>query len=349
MNRERGWPACRLAARALAVATLACLVLAAAGTPGRAQTGSLQTELERTDAILQHTAELVERSGNPRAAELMQFAMRSQGTAWEHFRAGRPLLAAQHTRQARELAQRATELVRRGSQQERHAQRLLEDAARALDRARECAGEPPSPPVMRRIEMAAERLERAREALHEQKYPVAADMAEAALKLLGGICAGSRRDSDRPLDDLRRLLERATEVIGAANDRAATAMLEQAGGLVQRAEELHAAGHIEASRRSADQARDLLLAAMRRTERPPDPAAVDRALQETRAWIDDLSRQIRAVGEAQAVTLIERAEAHLERAGELRQQDRLRQALAEIRVARNLGRRAAQLAGIRQL
>ena len=80
-----------------------------------------------------------------------------------------------------------------------------------------------------------------------------------------------------------------------------------------------------------------------------DAARVDLLLEETTALVQDVAAQARDAENSEAARLIDNAARHLDRARELRAAGKLRQALEEARVARNLARRAAQVAGIQQL
>lgn len=331
------------------VAVLALLVLGAA--TAAAQIGpdpnEVRQELERTDVFLERAAEIVLRSGNPRALDALQAARNAQQLAKGHLHAGRLRMAMSQTLMARDLAKRAVAFARQQGDLELRAQRGLEDAERTLERARQCTGDPPSEQARRLLDLARSRLEQAREAFHVLKFRVAFDLAMQARRLAEEVCGGTPGHAvEQLLEDVARLLERAAPEIKDSGDPQAIAMLQRARDLFERARSLHDAHQFEMAAHHARQARDLVLRALRSTERPPDAAQVERALEDATHDIEDVAQEIRATGNAEAATLVERAMHHLERARRLLHDGRARAALAEIRVARNLAWRAAQLAGI---
>jgi HEPN domain-containing protein len=342
MRRNPGWLAVAIGVFVVATA------IGAAPAPAIAQPrdGALvRMELERTDDLLQRAAEVVQRSGNPRAHGDLQLAHSVQATAWEHFHAMRFLLAHERTMQARELGGRAVRAAQQQGNAEQHAQRLLEDAQEKLERARECIGDPPSEQALRVLQVATTRLEQAREAFHETKYLVAIDMGRQVHRMLDELCG--RRPGHHVLgllDNVRNLLERERQNLESCGPRA-LAILDRAAEQLARAEEHARAGNHEAATRMAEQAKGLVLQALRDCEGSPDTAEVDRILEEAAAALDRIAGPVRESGNADAVALLDKAHEHLQRARELRERGKLRQVLAEVRVARNLGRRAARLAG----
>lgn len=308
--------------------------------------GAVRLELERTQEVLERAHELLRRSGNPRAMADLQLAVRVQESAWENFRGQRWVLALEKTLQARQLAQRAVQQAQQQGTLEQRALRVLEDAQHKLERSRDCVGDPPSEAALRLRSLAASRLEQAREAFHELKYQVAIDIAMQVHRMLDEMC--SRRPAqhvEQLLESVRRLLERAEHDVENC-DPAARTHLDRARERLARADEMMRAGNAQAAAQNAQQAKELTLRAMRLCERQPDEANIDRVLDETATHLGDLATRVRESGHAEAQRVMERALQHLERARQLRQNGRLRQALAELRVARNLGRRAAQIAGI---
>jgi len=350
------WVRADLGARARLLRGAACaflLVCAGAAATARAQTPDLdrlRLQLERTDAVLERARDVVHVSGNPRAARQLGFAVHLQRLAWEEARAIRLRRANDLTVQARDHAQRAIGLASKQRDLELRAQRAIEEAGRFLDQARERAGDAPPERVLRLLSLAASRLEQAGEFFHEQKFAVALDVALSVRHMLEDLGPGRPvRQVEHLIESTRQLLERAAPDIESADNSAAVALLERARNLLRGAETSQLDGNLAAAGAQAQQARDLLLRAMRMTERPPDPANVERVLAETAAYVDGLARRVRASGGADAITLMDRALEHLQRARDLGLRGDLRQALAETRVARNLARRASQLAGIDEM
>lgn len=331
---------------ALALVVLATLAPHAAVAQPR-DPNMVRVELERTNELLQRAHDVVRRSGNPRAMADLQLAVRVQESAWEHFRAQQWILAVEKTMQARNLGQRAVHQAQQQGTLEQRALRVLEDAQQKLDRSRDCLGDPPSETAMRLRALAAARLEQAREAFHELKYQVAIDIAMQVHRMLDELC--SRRPVqhvEQLLESVRRLIERASQDLEAC-DPAARAHLDRARERLARAEDMQRAGNPLAAAQNAQQAKELALRALRACERQPDAADIDGILEETAEHLQDLAARLHDSGHPEAMRVMERALEHLEKARRLHQDGRLRQALAEVRVARNLARRAAQMAGIR--
>ena len=120
-------------------------------------------------------------------------------------------------------------------------------------------------------------------------------------------------------------------------------ILDQARGLGDRGREALQRGACDAAFVQVRQARDMILRALRSHEGEPDAAAVDRAIDETARFIEAVSQRVPTESGA-ARSLLEGAGWHLQQARDQRQQQRLRAALAETRVARNLALRAERLA-----
>jgi HEPN domain-containing protein len=229
---------------------------------------------------------------------------------------------------------------------EQVARRMLDDALAKLERARECAGDPPSDQAQRVLQIAASRLEQAREAFHETKYRISIDMSTQVRRMADEICA--RRPDQHLgeiLESVRNLLNRSQQDLGACGPRA-TELLDRATAQLTRAEEQARGGNHDAAARLADQAKGLVLQALRDCQQVPAAADVDRILEEAAAALERIATAVRHGGNADATTLLDNAFNHLQRARELREQGKLRQTLAEVRVARNLARRAARLAGV---
>jgi tetratricopeptide (TPR) repeat protein len=328
---------------------------------GTVDPASVERALRMTDDVLQRAAEIVRATSNPQAAQLLPQALHTQENAWSVFREARaatgPLqqqrlkIALDFTRQARDMAMR---IIGMGTRQDPHqdlrAQQLLDRAAMRLEQARQCIPDPPPQNAQRILDLARTLLDQARDAFHQQRFLVATDLAQRVIHMLDELCSGTPfLHGERILESTHQLLERAAPDIQASGDPAALALLEHARDLLARADEQRMAGHMEVAIGMAQQAKEQLLRAMRMTEHTPDPGGVDRVLQQTAEYIDGVARQVRVAGVPEAMTLMDRAVQHLERARDLRASGNLRMALAETRVARNLARRAGQLAGIHDL
>ena len=340
-------------------------VQAALGQPGpgmgQVDPTSVERALRMTDEALQRAAEIVRATSNPEAARLLPQAIHTQESAWSIFheaQAASGLLQQRRLQMALDLTRKARDQARliigMGSRQDPHqdlrAQQLLDRAADKLEHARQCIPDPPPQNAGRILELARTLLDQARDAFHQQRFLVATDLALRVNHMLDELCSGMPfAHADRILESTHQLFERAAPDIQASGNSAAMALLEHARDLLARAEEQRMAGHMEVALGMAQQAKEQLLRAMRMTEHSPDPGSVDNVLQQTSEYIDGVARQVRVAGVPEAMTLMDRAVQHLERARDLRASGNLRMALAEMRVARNLARRAGQLAGVHDL
>jgi hypothetical protein len=326
----------------LLLLTLA-LVVTSAGTLSAQSRDRLIQEIESTERVLERARGVVEEHGNPRAMRQLRFAFELQANARRLVGSGQPTLfdarrAAELTQRARLLAQRAVTIASQQARLEQRARLQLERFDIALESARDRLGDAPSQQTLQLIEMAGRRLEQAREAFHEHRFREAIHLCEETTRLLQSHgSATTRRRFERRLENTKRLLERAQN--GAA----------ESDPLIARAEESWASGRPVPAELQLRQARELLLRVMRQSEQPLDASGVDAVLENTAAVIDDVATRVRELENAEAMRFIDNAYRHLERARSLRLEGKLRQALEEARVARNLAGRAARAAGISQL
>jgi len=313
----------------------------------------LISELELTDRILERARAVVEESGNARALHELRFAFTLQEQAKQLAMTTDANLtdirrSVELTARARQLAQRAVNIAAQQAQLEQRAHLLIEQLERALEQAAARIADAPSDRVERLLALATRRLEQARESFLEQHFQEAIQMVQETIKLLQNIGAPTPgQQLERMFENIRRLLERVEHEAGDSDQ--AARLIERARTLIEQAQENAQSGHPFAAERRLQQARDLLLNAMRLTDTPLDAANVDRLLEETTTYVQDIASQVRDSENPEAATLINNALRHLDRARELRAAGKLRQALEEARVARNLARRAAQAAGVEQL
>jgi HEPN domain-containing protein len=334
--------------RALCV-LLALASVALGPTTSHAQeTDRLITELEITDRILERARAVVEESGNERAVHELRFAFHLQAQAWNNVREASVIDARRSvelTGRARQLARRAVNIASQQAHLEQRALLLLEQLERALEQAAARISDVPTERAERLLGLATRRLEKARESFQEQHFREAVNMAQETLKLLQNLDQPTpARHLERMFDNTRRLLERVDDETG--DDDQVARLVEQARRMIEQAEDSFQNGQPFAAEQRLQQARELLLNALRRNQTSLDAASVDLLLEETAAFVQGVAAQVRDAESSEATTLIENALRHLDRARELRAAGRLRQALEEARVARNLARRAAQVAGV---
>lgn len=325
-----------------------CLLLALAAPGAQAQVlDRLSNELETTQRILERAREVVEESGNPRAVEPLKIAFRLQERAIQLARSDQPhdwLQALERTQQARKLAHRAMNIAAQQAQLEKRAQQEIIKLERLLEQIAEHSDTTPSARAQQLMEMAQRRLLQARQAFHEQRFEEAMTLARDVRRLLENLVPHqSARRFDRMFDNTQRLLERAHEFAGASDNAQAPALLQRAQQQFEAAQRSHAEGRPEAAFRHLNQSRDLAMRSLRLAEGPVNAARLDAFLQETSSYIETIASRVGDAGRNEATTLIENAQRHINRAFEYRTENKLRQALAEARVARNLAQRASDM------
>jgi len=343
----------RIAAPAALAVGLWMALAPVAGAQGYGA-NDVRRELERTNEVIRRAAEIVRAAAVPRAVDLLESAVRLQENAWERHRGGQYGMAFTETREARNLAFRAVDVARSrfgpGTgplDLEPRAQRMIENGQRAFERARECAGDPPPPVAQRVLELAASRLEEAQQALRDGKYDLAVEIAGQVGRALDDVCTGPRRENvEQLVENVERLLERATPAVIETGNPNAINLLEQAQELLPQAREYLASRNQRLAAQQARQARELVLQALRLSELPPDPQSVAQLLDDASRDLEAAAEAVRAAGNPEAGKLMDRALDHLARAHDMQAQKQTRAALAELRVARNLGWRAARIAGI---
>jgi tetratricopeptide (TPR) repeat protein len=332
-----------------ACAIALCLCSAAAPALAQEPGGRVEEELRRTDEHLQRVAPVVRESDSERARELLEQALRVQGQAWEVFRSGRPAIALRLTREARDLGARALVLARGDRSLKTRAEQELERAARMLEHVREELGGSLEEPARRLLEEAAGQIERGRAHFAEQHYEVALRLAISAQRLIrqaGSLGPGPAGDS-RVLRELERtdhLIERAAPLIRESGHEEAGRILDSAIELQAKAWEAYRAGGLRPALALTREARGLIHRALSIVRGPVDAERVMRTLEETGAILERAAEVVRSSGVDHALRLLEKAIEHQSRARRFLEEAKLRNALAETRVARRLGLRAIQLA-----
>jgi hypothetical protein len=328
--------------RALAPVAILCVLCLAPLVHAQAP-GQVRMELERTDAVLQRAREVVEVAGDPRALEQLRFADNTQGVAWNQFRLSHYRAALDATMRARELAGRAVRLAQQQGSLEVRARRVVDEAARAFERARACTGDRPSETQGRMLDLARQQLVQAQDALQAMRWEIARGLGLQVLQTVRLVCGEVACPRvEQMLDNVARLHERASEDV-AAEDRRSRDDLDRARLLLERGRESLRRGACEPAFLQVRQARDLVLRVMRDRQGDPDAASVLQTIEVTAADVDELAPRI---SDDAARALLDAARRHLERAREMHRAGELRTALAETRVGRNLAWRAARLAGL---
>ena len=308
----------------------------------------LRNELETTQRILERARDVVQESGSPRAAEPLMIAARLQEQAIRLAQSDRPRdwsQALERSLQARKLARQAMSVAAQQAQLEKRAQQEIFKLERLLDQISDHADTTPSERAQQLTEMAQRRLLQARQAFHERHFEEAMNLAHDVRRLLENLVPRQPAQRfDRMFENTQRLLERAHEVASASSNPQAQALAQRAQQQFESAQRTHADGRPEAAFRHLTQARDLAMRSLRLEEGPVDVARLDQLLEETNRYIEGVATRVSESGSQEAPTMLENARRRMDRALSYRQEDKLREALAEARVARNLAQRAADRA-----
>jgi hypothetical protein len=140
------------------------------------------------------------------------------------------------------------------------------------------------------------------------------------------------------------LIERGAPVIRESEHEEAARILDRAIELQAQAWEAYRGSRLRPALAFTREARGLIHRALTIVRGPVDAERVIRALEETDLLLDRAAEIVRSSGVDQAVRLLEKAIEHQSRARRFMEENKLRNALAETRVARRLGLRAIQLA-----
>jgi tetratricopeptide (TPR) repeat protein len=151
---------------------------------------SVLRELERTDQLIERVDDLVDESGEEQAARLLEQALQLQRSAREDHSAGRTIVAMAVTRQARDLANRALDLVQ-GAVDAESVDAALVETESLLQRAAEVVSGAGDERGMELLEKARDHQRRARTAAGEEQFRaalaetrVARSLAKRAMQLV---------------------------------------------------------------------------------------------------------------------------------------------------------------------
>jgi hypothetical protein len=316
--------------------------------PAAAQDGArVEEELRATDEALSRAREIVAESRSPRAHEALERADRVQQSAWQQFHDGRPIIAASLTRDARLLGQRALSLAREDFSYDQTAQRELEKAENALASAREAFDGTPSEHALRLLEEARAQIERARAQLQEGHFEVAIRLAVSAQTLihqaLREVEGASGEILLRELERTDQLIERVRDLLQEGGDSEAPRLLRQAEDLQRSAREAEAGGRPVVAMAATRQAREVANHALDLVQGEVGADAVADAIAETESYLQRAAEVVAESADERAAELLEKAREHQSRAASALDEEQMRGALAETRVARSLAKRAMQL------
>jgi len=342
---------------ALGLAALLLLALAAPARAGGAAgpATQIETELRRTDTLLDRARDEVAGVRGAFAHERLRRAVETQRKAWVEFR--RPAhdlrRVAALTREARSQALKAIEAA--GIER-----RAAQGVSALLDRA-EQRGAEVEPAVrasgsaiaVRLLDQGRRQLLRARRAWGESD-PLAARLASLAQSLFdraGRVAAGEGAVSTAAASSIARtealLAEADARLAQETIASEAKALRAQAGDLLDRAREALRHDTEREALRLSLQARETALRLLARLQRRPTGAELLPALEDLEALRGEVAPEITASGDPQAQAQLEQSGTLLENARQLLAAGRTEEAVAALAAAESLLREAADAAGVR--
>ncbi len=234
----------------------------AQGTSDRVQEQieKLRAEMDRTAEIIQMAAETIRASNSREAKLLLQKAIEVHESSWNDYRQKRFQVAAEKTKLARGLAQKAIGVARTTDENRDTVLRKLEHTKQLLERVRE-SGPHNAPAALRSLyENARDNLRRAWEFYNAGDYRPAVKLCnqvEAALRKLMETLQRQDRQSDfldRRMEQIRAQLERIQAVVTECASEGATELLAQAKQSLRQAHQFYGNGNMEAARASIQKA-----------------------------------------------------------------------------------------------
>jgi tetratricopeptide (TPR) repeat protein len=260
-------------------------------------------------------------------------------------------LALKLVETARQRAIQAEQHVRRVLAVKQMNERRLALIERLIERARERIHEGTNAQIMQQLHLAEEQYNRARELQREGRYRAARINIEKCEKTLRSL---ARRLTQRRVNDpeamLResyRLLERAGQIIAEEGDGTGSArqirLVEQAQGLLTRAENAIDAGRYEEAQRLITRTRRLLRQAIREERRDETAERVVSMIEQVEKLRTSVLEMLPSCTAPGTETLMERATNRLERAKMYLEEGRIENAAAEARIARNMYNRIKEI------
>ncbi|MDF1544077.1 MAG: hypothetical protein P1R58_03120 [bacterium] len=224
------------------------------------QIENLRSEIERTGEIIQLAAETVKGSNSREAALLLQKAVEVHQSSNSDFGQKRYQMAAEKTKLARELAQKAIGVARATDENRDTVLRKLEHTKQLLERIGESSSHNVSASLKSLYENARDNLRRAWEFYNAGEYRPAVKLCnqvESALRKLMEQFQRQDRESNftqRRMEQLRGQLERIQAMVAECSSESATELLAQAKQAMQQSQQFYGGGKMEAARASLQKA-----------------------------------------------------------------------------------------------
>lgn len=248
-----------------------------------------------------------------------------------------------------DLSRRAIALLRRDVTDADYLDRQLEKTDRAIERLAEHLAQTNDDKLRGVLDEARELQRRAREAASSGQTRMALELSERARNLaMRGIrslsSGASAENVERALELTDQLLDRAREMVGERDSDRADQRVRQAQELQDGAKEHYRQENYEQALRMTLRAREILKQGIAAGAHELDAGEVESALGGTDGIIARANETVSGSSNDVAKDLIVRAEAKQKRAREAFSDGRLREALANTRIARKLAQRAVDLA-----
>lgn len=338
-----------------------------AGVAGPAAAGTLagdeeaRQELEQTAEVLQRAFEFVRDSGVTAAHEHLKTAVRIQENAMRQYQAGRDqpkperyfARAIELTLKARQEALRAMDLARVALQTEDNVRQAIDQTAERADEVGRLVRDVNEPLAWPVFEQALDHLNRARRAETDRDFVQAARLAAIASNLLeraerlaqSRLTAGAGVEAS--IERTAALLVEAESAIAESGRRAdEVPLLQEARRLLVRAREAYADGQMRVALQASLAARQRGLQLMADLQQDPGRPRLLEAIGELEALYAELSPEIVAAGGKAEEGMLDEGRRTLQRARELLERGKHRQALQHLLAAEGLLKKAARSAGL---
>jgi hypothetical protein len=339
------------------------LVLAGPGArPALADAGGtsasrdkVQTELDRTDQVLERAQETVRTCSDAKAAAYLEEAQAEQRKARDLLVSGTPgggpKLALSLTLSARNLAVKAIELCVQPVATD--ALRELLDSTQDLVHDASSAVNASGNPAARRLfEAGLSQLDKAREAYGNKDLRRALSLGAAARNLVRralqraqeGASGGSVETAESALDRTDLLISEVRSAQGSDQTKV-EAILERAQKEQDQARRSLTDGQADPAMRWTVKARSSALEALWLVQQTPDAERLRSALEVVEGSLRESGPGIRASGVEEAVRLLEKAQEQADAARQDLAKGETERAVQSMRLADSLLRRAMEKSG----
>ena len=316
----------------------------------------IQTTQQAIERAREHLAEVHCSSGDRLLGNATDLQRRAQSEFLGNTRSGNRQ-ALLLTRQARDFVARAVQSCQVDVRAQDSIEKLFQNVDDLIQEARGRDDVQQDKQRLRLLEAGITQLEKAREAYRAGEFRRAARLATMSRNLVQRALQGSGLAGDGVVlsDQVASALERTDEVIaeargkvsGASGSPEARALLQQAEQQQERARDLLQEGRPGVALRATELARTAAVEAMWQDDQTPQDLRVERAIEVVEDMLAELGADIRAAGDPDAMSLLEKAREQLDAARGHLADDRPVAAGRAVHLASSLLRRAAELAGVR--